>query len=289
MKSYIDVRANTIFDSSTSKVTVSLLNEYKETIADTTCDLKEHLQGIEDKLEALSSRDDMVIKDDAADEQLLRDEKESAQHCLDVCSRVSAHIDQLRPVTLRTDSEHSATSTGLCDQNGDRTTARFLTASTFDGCKDTLANTISQLENRLRDIQTRLQRYSVRPLNGSERFEQEGLKEQSESIKQCLAICAQASDKAHRDRINVFEDVSVAEDSQQVIVSTIGDLICARNVVAGSRSRQLFGQVSDASVQQSLQDRNYVATENAATAKTVNTKEFEDRYGAGQNLSEWIR
>ncbi|ENH98753.1 hypothetical protein COCC4DRAFT_154992 [Bipolaris maydis ATCC 48331] len=47
----------------------------------------------------------------------------------------------------------------------------------------------------------------------------------------------------------MFDEVSLREDSHQVIVSTVGDLINARRVSASARSTQLLGQMSDATLQ----------------------------------------
>jgi len=60
----------------------------------------------------------------------------------------------------------------------------------------------------------------------------------------------QASEEAEKVRVNIAEDITTAEDSQQVLVSTVGDLIAARRVDAGARSLQCIGQMSDETLQQ---------------------------------------
>jgi hypothetical protein len=74
--------------------------------------------------------------------------------------------------------------------------------------------------------------------------------EEFESIRQCLNICMHASEEAEKVRVNIVEDITTAEDSRQVLVSTIGDLITARRVDAGARSLQCIGQMSDETLQQ---------------------------------------
>ncbi|KAJ2904552.1 hypothetical protein MKZ38_007751 [Zalerion maritima] len=54
-----------------------------------------------------------------------------------------------------------------------------------------------------------------------------------DSIKQCLAICTRASEQATQHRTVSVEDVSSADDGQQVIVATLGDLISVKHVKAG--------------------------------------------------------
>ena len=113
--------------------------------------------------------------------------------------------------------------------------------------------------------------------------EQEKIQEEIDSIKQCLAICADASKRAEQDRINVFEDVSMADDGHQVIVSTLGDLIVARRVTAGARSMQLMGQMSDASLQQLSQNFGNGTVEKGN--KDDAGSGFKERYGEGWKLS----
>jgi hypothetical protein len=109
---------------------------------------------------------------------------------------------------------------------------------------------------------------------------QERIQEEIDSIKQCLAICAEASVQAGQDRTNIFEDVSMTDDGRQAIVSTIGDLISAKRITAGARSMQLMGQMSDESLQHFSGDRHH------ATEKGPKTDGgFEDRHEAGWTLT----
>lgn len=87
------------------------------------------------------------------------------------------------------------------------------------------------------------------------------LREKINSMKQCLASCAQASQQAEQDRTHVFEDISIAENGDQLIVVPLGELIEARRITAGAGSKQWIGQMSDASLQQILRDYSRVAIE----------------------------
>lgn len=59
-----------------------------------------------------------------------------------------------------------------------------------------------------------------------------------EGVRRCLDVCTQATDEAEKARTNIMEDIATAEDSRQVLVSTIRDLIAAHRVTAGARSLQ---------------------------------------------------
>ena len=98
---------------------------------------------------------------------------------------------------------------------------------------------------------------------GEHAAEQERIQDEKDSIKQRLAICAQASEQEDEDRTNVLEDVSTAQDAHQVVVATLGDLISASRVTAGVRSTQWLRQISDATLQQLSRDRGRVAMGNA--------------------------
>jgi hypothetical protein len=75
--------------------------------------------------------------------------------------------------------------------------------------------------------------------------------EELESIRQCLNICMQASEEeAEKARVYILKGVTSAEDSRQVLVSIVGDLIAAHRVSAGARSLQCIEQMSDETLQQ---------------------------------------
>ena len=102
-------------------------------------------------------------------------------------------------------------------------------------------------------------------------------------------------------KTNVFEDVSIDDDSHQVIVATLGDLISAKNVKTGSRSAQWLGQMSDATLQQLSRIRVCNETKTEQPEVTVSHKRvgsnvkdedgqnglvtcFTGRHGAGRQL-----
>lgn len=52
---------------------------------------------------------------------------------------------------------------------------------------------------------------------------------------------------------NVFKTLSAASGSQQILVSTTGCAIYAQNVINGSQSKQILGQMSDLSLKASME------------------------------------
>ncbi|RDL32368.1 Uncharacterized protein BP5553_08824 [Venustampulla echinocandica] len=269
-----------------SVVTAQFLEEYKAIITNTTSDLEEHLQEIDNKLQSLSLQSTTISDEQAAERGAIQEEKDSTQQCLGICAQVSAHIDQAQPNSF----EKISTATG--SQNVDASSknpswARVVTADTFKECKEKISNATTQLEVHLQDIDNRLRNlHSTSPETPNEQAaEKEQIKAELDSIKQCLAICADASTQANKERTNLFEDVTMSDDSRQVIVSTIGDLITARRITAGDRSLQCLGQMSDDSVQQISQSHLHIATGKPQGLQAASDAPFENRYGTGVKLA----
>ncbi|KAJ9667257.1 hypothetical protein H2201_002458 [Coniosporium apollinis] len=166
-----------------------------------------------------------------------------------------------------------------------------VTAIAIKEYKEMLTNTTSDLEEHLQHIDNRLQELSRgTSMQDEDVAEQKRAQEEKESIKQCLAICAQASEHADQVRANVFEDVSADQNAHQVIISTLGDLISAKRVSAGVGATQWLGQMSDASLQQLSRDRGVdlsgrTAVERSMREQNKTVAKFEDQYGAGHKLS----
>ncbi|KAH7061973.1 hypothetical protein BKA63DRAFT_527183 [Paraphoma chrysanthemicola] len=234
----------------TSVVTANVLNEYQEKIEDTMSDLKEHLSSVNEKLQALLARKSDDTSDSGVQRTELLSEQESLKQCMKICMDVATHIDLVRPKVMPqsfgSDDRIVDTVASSVGSSAQRDTEQVL-----GRCKDDLSTTFSQLNDRLEEI-SRRQHSLVLQHNGSDipDYEEATLQEEIDSVKQGLLLCAEASRKAQPDRKNTFEDISVTDDGHQVIVSTFGDLVSARQIKAGARSVQLFGQMSDETLQQ---------------------------------------
>lgn len=166
-----------------------------------------------------------------------------------------------------------------------------VTATAIKKYKEMLTNTTSDLEEHLQHIDNRLQELSLRgtSIKDEDVAEQQRAREEKESIEQCLAICARASEHAGQVRTNIFEDVSADQNARQVIVSTLGDLISAKRVSAGVGAIQCLGQMSDVSLQQQSRDRGIGLSGGTVVERTMGEQNRrvakpEDQYGAGHKL-----
>lgn len=265
-------------------ITVNVLKEYKQLITNTTSDLEDHLGKINNKLQTISLQGAGISSEDAAERQQIQEERDSTQQCLDICAQVLTQIDQVQPnAFINASATYQVPVTTLRGL----TSAQLVTSNTFKACRERLTDTTSQLERQLQDINNRLRKFSSQPLDISieQAAEQEKMKEERDCIKQSLDICAEASREANRERTNVFEDISMADDGYQVLVSTVGDLISARGITVGSRSLQAIGQMSDDSLQQLSRDLGHTGAEKAMEPQTGIGLAFENRYGTGIKLS----
>ncbi|KAH7119874.1 hypothetical protein B0J11DRAFT_534780 [Dendryphion nanum] len=265
----------------TSAVTTSVLNEYQEKIQDTMSDLNERLRMVDEKFQTLLGQE--IVGTTDVERRSLRDERESIQNCLDICTAVSSHIDSVRPkvVTGIRSDDQVRPSTG-----GVGLSARQDTDRVLGRCKDDIADMLSQLNDSLTDVIRRQQTLSRRhPISGEQEAEQEKLQEEIDSIKQSLLICDRASKKAQSDRTNVFEGVSMDDDGHQVLVSTFGDLVFAKNVSAGARSTQWLGQMSDESLQRLSQARVSSSPNQALETELQPAPQFEGLYGRGRTCN----
>jgi hypothetical protein len=267
-------------------VTAELLNEYKEMIKNTTADLIELLHGIDDKIESEHSRvpGNSASDDDfGSDENSMEEERASIQQCLRICDEVSTHIGQVLANGFADISTPSGDHDRLIKLGG-VTPARFTTSTTLENCKLGLGVTSSQLKMQLDEINNRMARLSQQAAILDDYAPgNQTLKEELDSIKECLAICTKATEQVTKERVHVFEDVEMADDGQQVIVATMGDLISAKRITAGARSMQWLGQMSDASLQQL--SKAHKGNAEGAGQHTEIGAHFEGRHGSGRKLS----
>jgi hypothetical protein len=277
---------NTSSYSRKSVVTASVLEEYKEVIKNTTADLEDHLQEIDKKLQSLSLQGETISGADATERQQMQEERDSTQQCIGICALVSTHIDQVHPNPPKNIPPLFVGYKEPIITLGGRFYARQTTADTFNACKERIATTTAQLEKHLEDVNSRLKKFSWQPLKQSNELsaDLERMKEEAESVKHCLAICSKATIQAEKERANEFEDISVTDDGQQVIISTFGALVSAKRVSAGARSYQWFGQMSDESLQQLSRGRNLFVTENSKVQQTGTDTQFQRRHGVGFKL-----
>ncbi|UKZ46138.1 hypothetical protein TrVGV298_000336 [Trichoderma virens] len=223
------------------QVTREALDGYHEMIRETTADLQAHLQDIDDKLAVITNHPQQDT-DPAANESIKRmeEEKQSAQQCLLICESARSHLQSLQdgfqPLGIRPDETHAKTAVALSD------------------ARDRMVRMISDLQGRL--IALSEQSLSTKVVQPRQ-IEEDRLRllKEIETARQCLEVCNLAADQASRQRVHVFGDVSADDNSHQVIVSTVGDLLNVKSVRVDRFSTQWLGSMTDASLQRLSSDR----------------------------------
>ncbi|KAM0253098.1 hypothetical protein ACHAQJ_007420 [Trichoderma viride] len=253
----------------TVQVTRDAMDQYNEMIRETTADLEAHLQNIDDKLSAIASHP-RSEPDPTADLSVKRmeEERQSAQQCLLICESARSHLQNLQQQFQPMDAQP--------DQS------RIQTAVALSEARDRMVHMITDLQKRL--VALSEQSLSTEVSLRSNEIEQDRLRllKEIDTAKQCLEVCNLAADQASRQRVHVFGDISAEDNSQQVIVSTVGDLLNAKSVRVGNWSTQWLGSMTDASLQQLSIDR---AAQYSPGPKE-NDPSFGGKYGSGYKLAE---
>ncbi|KAL4887803.1 hypothetical protein BDV59DRAFT_206639 [Aspergillus ambiguus] len=265
-------------------VTAGVLDEYKQLIEETKSDLRDHLDKIDQRLQSLDQRaatydgDGSALKDTT-------EEKESTEQCLRICQQISEYIERSQERIPRNEygSEHMPSRPEIRDTLPHN--AEIATKAMLSNFRSRLSENSAALKVRLTELDKKLRAYGGQNPDGTggKNINLEHLREERDGIVKCLDICTDASSLTEEARTNIFEDVSSADHSYQLIVSTIGDLISAKRIVTGARSVQWLGQMSDDTLQKLSSDhRQRIGEGEVEEQKGQN--DFRDRYGTGYNL-----
>ena len=173
------------------------------------------LSNIVDSLRALSLSE--LLPQASFDDKYTIYELECLNRCLKICVWISESINEHKRA-----GNHTATS--------------------LTGYQEKLAATISELEEFLKAIDSQNVAGSLSDLMQTTQLD-ELLLRTSEQLDQ-------QNWGSEDENVNRFKDIFVAEDGIQIILSTTGDLIQAKNISTGARSVQCLGQLSDTSIQQ---------------------------------------
>jgi Fungal N-terminal domain of STAND proteins len=270
-----------------SSVTAEGLDTYRNLIKTATDDLEAHLQSIDEKLETIFEHTVTGSDSDAAELQLIKEERMSTQKCLQICAQLSDHIDQIQLTSNRSDS-----SPGRIDL--DDIPVR-LTNEGLRECKNSLAVTVTKLERHMKDLIDRLVTKSKAATNSKEDLEELiRLREQWDTARQCMDICSKA-DTHLKENISTIDNYATG-DAVQFMVSTDGTIIHGTNRGLGWRSRQVGGHLNDISLQQISRDLSSTGFQNTEVsggnkppvpddgAKNKPGSEFNERYGQGFKL-----
>lgn len=236
-----------------------MLEEYKDLIENTKCDLENHLHDIRTRLLNTSSQRHSELHLQDRDLQVMEDEKNSTQKSLEICEKFLALIDQSKPQLLGVDeqssriSDHTSLPTVMTSRVAPNMPFLINSEGLFSAQKELTTWKLKLLQHLI-GIDGNVQRQQ-RYLPGVENElhpEEENYQEEMSGTEALLGLCQKAEGEANQ-RTHFFEDVSTGNNSRQAIVTTLDDLISAKRIKSGDSSFQALGKMSDESIQSFFQ------------------------------------
>lgn len=227
-----------------------MLEEYKELIENTKCDLESHLHDIRTRLQTACSQGAMVSGAGTAEIQMMEDEKNSTQKSLDICEQFLGFIDQARP-SLLGDVGQSSRPFGQTPFSVAPSMSWLINAEGLNSTQKEVTSWRLRLLQHMYGVGQNIQgqqRYLPNLADEPTPAEQD-FKEELSGTEDLLAFLKQAEEEANRPRTHYFEDISTGDNSRQAIVTTLEDLISAKRVKSGDYSCQALGKMSDESIQ----------------------------------------
>ncbi|KAH8701437.1 hypothetical protein GQ44DRAFT_631717 [Phaeosphaeriaceae sp. PMI808] len=270
-------------------VSPEVLEDYKDMISDTTTDLNTHLKDLQEKIDRLKAGDAAAVADIAAEWQAMLEEKESTQQGLNMCAQLSAQIVQCQSAS----AEHA--------QFSGRPSAHKYVKTGLSEARISIQNLVTRLQAHEALIGSELEAMSLQEtLSEPVAAQLARLQQTKESVSQCIQIVSEASELAN-ERSNVFEDINLADNSYAFSVSTVNDLVTARRLNLRGRSRHFGGQVTDETVQKSIEALTQLDAEHTRSVQDAqgprqeplvhtsedpnHAKQFYDRFGPGIALT----
>jgi hypothetical protein len=77
-------------------MSANIINEFKKLLTNTTDDLKERLQDLDDKFEALRIQETSSSNERVAEQGRMSEEIDSIKECLAVCDRAKKHVEEVK-------------------------------------------------------------------------------------------------------------------------------------------------------------------------------------------------
>ncbi|KAL0938210.1 uncharacterized protein CTRU02_207941 [Colletotrichum truncatum] len=217
------------------------LEDYKDMISDTTDDLETYLADVQNRIDRLQASDKSAVKEMALEWQAMLEEKENAQQGLNMCAQLSALIVQAESASK--EPAHFS----------ERPSTHKYTKTTLSDAKASFKTLAENLKTHEALIDRQLQAMSLNEtLSESVAVQLDLLQQTKETISQCIKVVGEAGEVAN-ERSNVFEDITLADNSYAFSVSTVNDLITARGLNLKGRSRHFGGQMTDETVQKSME------------------------------------
>lgn len=258
----------TTFDSREAAVATGVLDDYKQLIA-------EAMSGLQKHSELMCGRPQSLLEfefsngRDVDKTSNMREEDESLEKCITICANFLKYVDNSRSRTYSTGGKQLS-SPGLRGVDN----AVAVTKEMLVEFKDRLFEYSTILDSLPIDLNKKPQASSWQ---GAEHMKSDNAEPNTREDSD-----RDTPDPAETARKIILEDIASADDSHQLIVSTIGDQISAKRIFTGTMSLQLLGQMSDDTLQKLSKDRSSRISEKDLQAQTGQDK--FNQYGIGRDL-----
>ncbi|RBR08884.1 uncharacterized protein FIESC28_10064 [Fusarium coffeatum] len=259
-KATISVGLGTI-TMQTSKLSHKVLEEYNEMIQDTVYSLNINLQRLDGKMDLIiqGSRSASVSNKSVN----LEDERVVTEQCLQICQDASSYIGSLADQEeFLKDQFVSAPFAG----RQELFEAQLLTRRALNESRDSIAQTVGRLQERLESMTTNDTSKSdlgYQQLQGDLR-----------TSKQCLELCKKASEQVANQKVYTVGEMVADSDSDQVVITTLADLFDVKKASSTNGSAQWIGSLSEETAQQISKDRygsRFGAVVTSGTSNIVST------------------
>ncbi|KAL2845936.1 hypothetical protein BJY01DRAFT_213790 [Aspergillus pseudoustus] len=231
----------------TTKITKDVIEEYKDLIQNTQCDLETHLEDIHLKMETLSLSTSTIARIDPAELRRMEDEKQSTQKSLDICQQFLLLVDQSWS-NLLGDLENASREPSRRISSSERPMqSTLINAEGLNSArKEIMSWKLQLLQNLYQfDKQLPMTRPDSPPLSEGLSFEKQNFQEEVQGTEALLEFCKHASAELNQPRMNYYEDVTAGDNSHLAVVTTLKDLISAKRIKSGNGSKLVLGQMSD--------------------------------------------
>lgn len=253
-------------------------------IDDTKHDLENHLRDINSKLQSLASRDRELSNVVTTELERVENEKDSVERGLEICSQFLAQMNAMRFQTLPAQSTSEGTAGTISPH--DLTLADTITLTALKACSAKLSETMAQLRTHKETAEERLQADITEPsqdLEPNSELSIQRMQAEVESTNQRLEFCERASAWASSGRVHVVEDITVGDNSQQVCISTLGDLFKIKGANAGDGSIQFIGSTSETALLEIMRAASKRQQKHVQDDKVATEEEFCTSGGGGSS------
>jgi hypothetical protein len=239
--------------SRTTKITKNVIDEYKDLIQNTQCDLETHLEDIRIKVETLSFNTLANTTIDPAELQRMEDERQSTQKSLEFCQQFLTLLDQSRPSLLgNLESAAKEPSEQLSPKERPMQSSLINAEGLNAARKEILSWEIQLLQNLYKldkNIPFPLTRLDIPMLRDGYSSKQQTLQDEAQGTEALLEFCKHAGKEVNQPGMNYYEDITAGDSSHLAVVTTFKDLISAKRIKSGSGSKLILGQMSDHTIQ----------------------------------------